>query len=92
MHGPLKAQVLLMPLPNTVPSRSAGLRHVRATTRRIGLAALVSAVVLGAGYAHALPHLPRLGVERTDPGDAPGSPVAPPGPASGTGHTVTGAS
>ncbi|GAA1983908.1 hypothetical protein [Kitasatospora viridis] len=80
--------------------RGAGLLRIRAATRWTLVGSTVSAVLLGPGYAHALPHLPAA---ITHPGSdgggsgtgtGTGSGVQPPSvPGDGApAHTRTGAS
>ncbi|MFE0462353.1 hypothetical protein ACFW1A_24175 [Kitasatospora sp. NPDC058965] len=76
--------------------RSDGVRHVRGATRWAVAGSAVSAIVLGLGYAHALPHVPSLTAHHGSDGggsDGTGTGVQPPTlPGGGAAHTTTGGS
>jgi hypothetical protein len=94
------------PSPRPRPSdplgrRSAGLHRVRGVTRWTALASAVSALLLGLGYAHALPDPAALlpshssdggGGFTQGTGDSGGGAQPPAQSGAGGGHTTTGAS
>ncbi|MGW2640889.1 hypothetical protein [Streptomyces sp. NPDC001348] len=82
------------PDPDPVRRRERGLRRVGTTTRRTATAATAAALLLGAGYAHALPDVSHLafGTAGRSSRDHPRSPAGAPAPTSQPAQTTTGAS
>jgi hypothetical protein len=82
------------PDPDSVRRRERGLRRVNASTRRTAAAATAAALLLGAGYAHALPNLSRLASDAVgqSPRDHARSPATAPGTTTQPPQTTTGAS
>lgn len=81
--------------PEPVRRRERGLRRVGATTRLTAIAATGAALLLGTGYAHALPGISALAsraVEHSDTGDHPQPSTGAPVPTTQPAQTTTGAS
>ncbi|QIY67940.1 hypothetical protein HEP84_40595 [Streptomyces sp. RLB1-33] len=80
--------------PDPVRRRERGLRRVGTTTRRTATAATAATLLLGAGYAHALPGTshPASGAAQHSTRDHPRPPANAPASTTQPAQTTTGAS